>query len=527
MTWTAETSHGYESSKIAALIVPYTRGRGVDIGCGMRKAWPHFIGIDNGHHFGGQSAHDIAGDGRDLDLFAPESLDFIFSSHALEHWERDEVPGILANWSRRLKVGGHLCLYLPSANLYPKVGEEGANPDHKWNVYPGDVEAILKEATTCGWEQREQEERSGTNEYSLFLVFRKRADGEWVERPWLRNPGGRKRALVIRYGAIGDQIMASSVLPLLKRQGYFVTYNTTPDAQAILRFDPNIDEWLIQDKDQVPNPELGPYWLSLAERFDNIVNLCESIEGQLLALPGRLNHMYGDETRRRLCGKVGYLERTHDIAGVAHEFAPRFYETTVEHANALRFRRDIGDYPVIVWAISGSALHKIYPWTQVVIGWLIEKTPAHIVLTGDAKVGRELQEGILFALGKSGIEQSRVHGMAGQWPIRQTLAFAKQADVIVGPETGVLNAVCMEPMPKVIYLSHSSARNLTGRWKNTTTLEPDIDRAPCYPCHRLHYTWDYCPQNEETLAAACASAIAPERVFGAIAKALGARRIAA
>jgi hypothetical protein len=60
-------------------------------------------------------------------------------------------------------------------------------------------------------------------------------------------------------------------------------------------------------------------------------------------------------------------------------------------------------------------------------------------------------------------------------------ALAQVADVVVGQETGLLNAVAMEPMRKVVLLSHSTHENLTKHWVNTEALTGDV---PCYPCHR-------------------------------------------
>jgi ADP-heptose:LPS heptosyltransferase len=467
-----------------------------------------------------------------LSLFSSGSMDAVFSSHVLEHFERDDVPTILGEWARTLKVGGNLVLYLPSANLYPKCGEDGANPKHCWDIYPGDIEAILR-AMPCGWTLLESEERDGTNEYSLYIVARKRDDGEWVEDLWQRNPDGKKRALVVRFGAIGDQVQTASILPGLKKQGYHVTYLTTPEAREVVRHDPHIDEWWTQAKDYVPNLQLGPYFESLAERFDRIINLCESIEGALLTLPGRLTHAYPDDTRRKLYGGVNYLERIHDIAGVPHDFAQKFYPTRdgMVWANMTK-RRLTGGAPLIVWAINGSSAHKCYPWTQVVTGWLLKRTPCHVVLSADGGVGKELQEGIVTALTKAGVDLARLHPMAGEWSIRQALTLAQVADCVVGPETGTMNAVAFEAMPKVIYLSHSSHTNLTRDWKNTTVLIPDGVKAPCYGtgpnagCHRLHTDWTHCHQDRNTKAALCASAIAPERVFEAIAVAMGARKAA-
>lgn len=343
---------------------------------------------------------------------------------------------------------------------------------------------------------------------------------------WQRNPSGKKRCLVVRYGAVGDMIQAASILPELKKQGYHITFNTADNGYEILRNDPNIDEWIVQAKDYVPNPELGPYWqqIKFEGRYDKIINLCESIEGALLTLPGRLQHDYSDESRRKLLN-VNYLERTHDIAGVPYEFSPKFYPDIAE-INWARKERAKYKNPVIVWTIAGSAQHKIYPWVQIVIAWLLENSNAEIFILGDADLGVNLQNGIIAALDKDKIDHSqRVHKMCGKWKIRQALSFVQQADCVVGPETGNLNSVCMEKNAKVIYLSHSSHENLTRHWKNTTVLEPDKGKAKCFPCHRLHYTLEYCPQDEKTQASMCASSVEPKRVFEAIMKSLNYKKV--
>lgn len=524
--WKADGPQGFESDKIATLVVPYTRGKGLDVGCGQRKVWPHVIGVDNGHHnkmFGHQKVADIDGDGSDLKIFSDNSLDFVFSSHTLEHFPEDQVDAVLAEWSRVIKTGGYLVLYLPSANLYPKVGEKNANPDHKWNIYPGDAERKLLAATKCGWTQLECEERGHSNkddEYSLYEVYQKRDDGEFVKKLWERNPEGKKRCLVIRYGAIGDLLISSSILPGLKKQGYHVTFNAESTRYDVIKHDPNVDEFMLQDSDQVPNTQLGAYWetLKISGRYDKIINLCESLEGSLLTLNGRLTNEYSHEARHKIFN-VNYLERTHDIAGVPHKFAQKFYPTEEERAESrAEYEKHVA--PVILWALNGSSVHKVYPWTQVVVAWLIERTPAHIYFSGD-KDGKMLQDAIFRELKASGVKTDRIHGIASEWSIRKTLSFAQTVDCVVGPETGVLNSVALDDdVAKVVYLSHSSIENLTKHWRNTKSLTPEQSRCPCYPCHRLHHGWNFCNKNEETAAAQCASSISAERVFGTIAKSL-------
>lgn len=515
---------------IAPLVVKYLQGTCLDIGSGRGKVWPPVTGIDIARDKG-EPVTDMAMDGTNLRLFADSSIDGLFSSHFLNCIDKAKIPDVLREWARVLKPDGYLVLYLPSANLAPKVGEDGAHPDHKWDVSIGDIEHILKsdvlDHKRHGWELLEQEERGDGDEASIFLVLRKlAARGEWRENVWQRYPDGKKRALVIRYGAIGDVIVMASTLPLLRAQGFHVTVNTQPKLKEVLLHDPHVDEWLLQETDYVPNAVLGPFWEMLSRRYDKVVNLSESVEGLLLTLPGRLNHAYTHEARRAIYDGINYLEHTHNIAAVPHEFAAKFYPTDAEVRWARAVRKSM-DGPVIAWCVNGSSVHKVYPWVQIVAGWLLERTPAHIVLYGDPGIGARLAQVILNVLANDGFDMSRCISIADKWSIRESLTFAQVVDCVVGPETGPLNGVGMENVPKVIYLSHSSPDNLTKHWINTTVLEADPVKCPCMRCHRLHYNWDHCNKDEKTGAALCASSIAPERVFEAIALALGAQKMAA
>lgn len=517
---------GDESAKIAHLVVPYSRGRGLDIGCGKRKCWPRMIGVDRDP----RTNADIIGPGETLDLFADGSMDYVFSAHLLEHIR--DAGAALRGWWRLVRPGGHLILYLPHRHLYPNIGQFGANPDHKHDFLPEDIIGLMR--GLGGWDLIENETRPRNNECSFFQVYRKRADAGQNVLPWQRHPGGKKRALVIRYGAYGDHIMTASVLPGLRAQGYHVTYQTTERGAETIRHDPHIDEVMIQDSDQVPNAELGPYWKQLAERYDRIINLSESVEGTVLQMPGRAGHKFPDLARRKLFGTVNYLELAHDIAGVPHDFAPRFWPTAAEDEAA---RQRAGNRRNVLIALAGSALHKQYPHLHIVVAWLLEQTDAMIWTSGGPKE-RELEAAVAeMLLRHRGIPEAGLAGLdidamlplvgqhygdrfrptAGTWSMRETMAFARCCDVVVGPETGVLNAVCIEPVAKVVLLSHSSPENLTKHWTRTWALIPSV---PCWPCLRMHYTWEFCPQDKATAAAACAASIRPEAVFRAVREAL-------
>ncbi len=176
MVWKTDGPQGNEAAKIMPLAVQYLRGIGLDIGCGRDRVLPQCIPIDNSPHVSLPAGHR---DGLDLAAFGDGALDYVFSSHFLEHVE--DTKAALREWWRVIKPGGHLVLYLPHKELYPNIGVEGGNPDHKHDFEPKDIRAtmgpVAKESGQY-WDLVEDEERDGGNEYSFFIVFRKQLSGE-------------------------------------------------------------------------------------------------------------------------------------------------------------------------------------------------------------------------------------------------------------------------------------------------------------------------------------------------------------
>ena len=88
----------------AQFAIPYAKhvckGEGVDVGC-MKEEWA----------FPGSYLIDPALNNYDALNFPYENLDYIFSSHCLEH-VYDWVT-VLDYWTSKLKPGGTLFLYLP------------------------------------------------------------------------------------------------------------------------------------------------------------------------------------------------------------------------------------------------------------------------------------------------------------------------------------------------------------------------------------------------------------------------------
>ena len=90
----------------AQFAIPYAKhvciGKGVDVGCNrLEWSYPGSIPVDP--IINGYSALEFPNDANELD--------YIFSSHCLEHVE--DWVGVLDYWKTRLKLGGTLFLYLP------------------------------------------------------------------------------------------------------------------------------------------------------------------------------------------------------------------------------------------------------------------------------------------------------------------------------------------------------------------------------------------------------------------------------
>ena len=507
MVWKIDDPAGAESKKIVWEVAPYLRGNGVDLGAGMFRVLPHVITVDNGHHevFG----HNIRPDVRvetceRMPMFASQSMDFVFSSHLLEHIQ--DYKAALAEWFRMVKQGGYLILYLPHKDFYPNVGVKGCNPDHKHDFLPADIISAMQDIP-AGWDLVDLQERNNDREYSMLLIF-KRIQGRTHEASYeISKP--EKTALVCRFGAFGDLMQSSSVWAGLKKQGYHVTLMTSRPGSDIITEDPNIDSIMLLDKDQVPNADLGGFWAWQAKKYTKFVNLSEAVEGTFLAMPGRTQAMWPPAVRHKMMNG-NYVEHQHLLAGIPHDPVIKFYSTKEEKAWAKLQRSRMGKF-VILWSLAGSSVHKTWAGLDAIIAALmLNFKDVDVVLCGGP-------EATILEAGWE--KEPRVHLTCGRWSIRQTLSFIAESDLVIGPETGVLNAASMESMPKILFLSHSTEENLSRDWVETVSLQSKgtkcqgrgSDEAPA--CHMMIYGWDKCTKDAETGTAQCQVDISKEEVY--------------
>lgn len=510
MTWDPRTSNGFESEKIRFEVLPYLAHGGLDIGCGPAKVWPHMIGVDSGKDtalFGVAMKPDLTiADAAKLPLFADASTAAVFSSHTLEHLE--DWTGALTEWWRLIKVGGHLVLYLPHRDLYPQIGQPGANPDHKHDFAPEDILDYMRLAFK-DWALVENQVRGESNEYSFLQVYRKEAPGTGQSGPWA-TPKPKKTAGIVRLGGNGDALWAGSVAANLHEQGYSVTVYAGKNGEEVLRHDPNIDRIIVLPNSVLDEDELLTYWGHEAPKYGRWINLIGSVETRLLPHQSS-NDFYLPHAVRHQLMNHNYLDMVHDYAQIERQPVRQKFHASADEAKWAADMRARLPGKLVVISPTGSGPFKAWPHTQRFME-IMAGADVYTVMLGDL---RNLPA--LDLVERDGTEYGHVVGQ--EWPLRLALAYALTADAVVATESVIANAVAYEAMPKVVMLSHSSNENLTRDWLNTAALEAPV---ACHPCHRIHNAgMALCRKDTVTKASSCMASYSAELVAGLVLQGLG------
>lgn len=330
-----------------------------------------------------------------------------------------------------------------------------------------------------------------------------------------------KTALVARLGVIGDQLIASSILPGLKAQGYHITFMAYRPYSEIHQNNPYID--ILRELDPGafgPSPaDFAEFFKRIAPAYDRVIHLSESIERTLVYFEDQVQFWWDDIARRALAN-ANYLERTHDLAGVPHDFAPGFFPTDAEKAWAKQMVDGWSAKPLIGVVCAGSNMDKVWPKMPHAVARLLSNFPDGRVVFFAGKNQRDasIVEAVLKMVHDTVPDGSaRIKHTTG-WSIRQALTMVQCLDILIGPDTGLMWAAAMdERIRKVVLLSHASPTNITKHWRNTVTLHADPLEVPCWPCHRLHRGPETCRAfRKDDGAAACIASISPETLLRAV-----------
>lgn len=318
----------------------------------------------------------------------------------------------------------------------------------------------------------------------------------------------QKTALILRWGAFGDHVQSTPIIRALKQDGYHVTVHSSDRGLPIYKNNPFVDEIIQYVDDTVEQKDLEAYWKELGSYYDKFVNLSGIVEGRLLKSEAITDSgfRWSKERRHAECDH-NYTESMLEHAGYTDFDRLRMrgdlFPTTEEEQRIGGFiHNKFKNKFVVLWSLSGSSFHKAYPWSEwVAMKFLNRHDDAYIITVGD-EVCRILEW-----------EHPRTLSRSGVFDIRTSLLLTKYVNLVVGTETGVLNAAGCFDTDKIVMLSHSTHENLTKHWLNVVPLHANVG---CYPCHQLHYTRRSCPCDKITGCPACMVELDKMKVFDEI-----------
>lgn len=313
-----------------------------------------------------------------------------------------------------------------------------------------------------------------------------------------------KKALVIRYGGIGDMIIVTPVLRRLAEEGYEIHVETKQAGFDVLRNNIYVSKLIKHDLDLKEDEEFTEHWDKIGKGYDKVLNLSGSIEGTLaISSYDPKSKTMTKEERHAQCNK-NFYDHTMKVAGYPEaigEVGELFFTAGERRWAQDQKGKHKGNF-VVLWGLTGSSLHKAYPWAEYVAMRLLEEHEDMTIIT----VGEELAQLLEW-------EHPRAVKKAGVWTLRKSLAMAEWADLVVAPDTGLIHAAATTNTPMVLLLSGNTEENVSKHWKNCKAVHGD---APCYPCHVLQYYMGTCELDKTTGTPSCMAKLKPEVVYGAI-----------
>lgn len=125
---------------VQPIALMFCKGNGIDFGC-KDSPLEGAIGIDIEGQYANKSLVD----------FKEDSLDFIFSSHVLEHIPEDKIKELFFEFSTKIVKGGILFLFLPHKCVHywnRELNEEARN----WHLWVPTYEKIFAFAMESGYD---------------------------------------------------------------------------------------------------------------------------------------------------------------------------------------------------------------------------------------------------------------------------------------------------------------------------------------------------------------------------------------
>ena len=297
-----------------------------------------------------------------------------------------------------------------------------------------------------------------------------------------------KKVLVIRFSALGDLVLITPVLRVLKLQAGMEIHVITKDAfRPLLLPNPYVDQvWTIRNGLKEVIPALK------AERFDHILDLHKNLRSlrirlALWTVPAtgyfkanwakwlmvhlKIDRLPGNHIVDRYLGAARALAVQPDGRGLDF-FIPEEHQVNV---------RTLGLEPFTYTAFVIGAAHFTKRMPEEKLLEVIGKIPGKVVLIGGPA---EKDAGIVL----QGAFPDRVIAACGSFSLMGSASLIRQAKVVVAHDTGFMHIAAALRKPVVAIFGGTLAEY--GFWpyygdESIRYRNVEVTDLPCRPCSRF------------------------------------------
>ena len=307
------------------------------------------------------------------------------------------------------------------------------------------------------------------------------------------------KILVLRFSSIGDIVLTTPVLRVLKQQvpGAVVHVATKPAYRVLLEPNPYVD------KVHALTGSLGELVQELkAERFDFIVDLHNNLRTRLIKLRLGVNSSSFDKLNWQkwllVNFKVNRLPAVHIVQRYLAAAAPlgvRDDEQGLDYFIPAGQEVDLATLPeafragYVAVAIGAQHATKRLPLDKL-IELCQRLAPRPIMLLGGPE-DKEAGEAIVQALNTPGAAPVLIENGCGRYSLHQSASLLRQAQFVVSHDTGLMHIAAAFSKP--IYSIWGNTVPEFGMYPYRTRFEVlEVLGLPCRPCSKIGYA--KCPQ---------------------------------
>ena len=296
------------------------------------------------------------------------------------------------------------------------------------------------------------------------------------------------KILVVRFSSIGDIVLTTPVVRMLKKQlNAQVHYLTKSSYVSLLKNNPYIDSvYQIQNSITEVIPDLKK------EKYDHVIDLHSNLRTQILkfrlGMPAKSFNKLNMEKFMLTNFKLDKMPKIHIV--------DRYLET-VKHLGVkndnqgLDFflsandKLDISIFPknYIVFVIGGQHATKILPNEKIIS--IIKKVNKPVLLIGgpeDAHRGEEIAKAC-----------DKVVNTCGKYSILQSASLVQQATMVITHDTGMMHIAAA--FNKKIYSVWGNTVPEFGMYpylESEQSKRIEVKGLNCRPCSKIGY--DKCPK---------------------------------